>query len=106
MDTLILAVFYISEEDPASAWQPGADHPSHRMRMAGTKPGLPLHGQHVLSAPPCSSILFLSRRNLFSEACATCDCELLCKCDGNVGKDVRLVSAHINWGEPGKYFDV
>lgn len=75
------------------------------MRMARRKCGLPLGGEHVLLCPTCSSILFLLRHILLSEACANCDCGLRCKCDGNIGKDVRPVSAHINWGEPGRYLD-
>lgn len=71
--------------------------------MAQRKCELPLWGE--LLGPACSSMLFLSRHILLSEACATCHCGLRCKCDGNVGKDVRPVSARINWGEPGRYLD-
>lgn len=60
---------------------------------------LPLSGVHVILGPACSSVLFLSRPVLLSKACSTCDCGLRCKCDRSVGKDVRLVSAHITWGE-------
>lgn len=76
-----------------------------RIRMAQRKCGSLSVENTWFLGPACSSVLFLSRHILLSEACSTCDCGLRCKCDRNVGKDVRPVSFHINWGEPGKYLD-
>lgn len=62
--------------------------------------GLPLREEHVLLGPACSNILVLSRLIFLPESCAICDFGLRCKCEGNVGKDVRPDSAHPGWSEP------